>query len=244
MDEQYIKKLQEATLDFSVEEFLQKMYQEFGSGLVLVTGFGASGVVIIDMVARLKLPITIVSVDTGRLPEETYTLMEKIQEKYGKIVQLQFPDREEVQSLVGRKGVFSFRKGLKDRKECCRVRKVLPLKRILSGYKAWISGVRKDQSVTRLGANRLELDIQRGRIVKCNPLVNWTEKQVWEYIKKFDVPFNSLYENGFKSIGCAPCTRAVREGEDIRGGRWWWEDASQKECGIHGYCEISKQDKP
>lgn len=241
MDEQYISKLQESTKNLSAEEFLQRMYSEFGSGLVLVTGFGASGVVIIDMVSRLNLPIKIVSVDTGRLPEETYLLMEKIQEKYGTIVQLQFPDREEVEALVGRKGVFSFRKGLKERKECCRVRKVLPLKRALSGYKAWISGVRRDQSVTREGASRLELDIQRGRIIKCNPLVNWSEDQVWEYIKKFEVPHNPLYEKGFKSIGCAPCTRAVSEDEETRAGRWWWEDASNKECGIHGYCEVKEK---
>jgi len=171
--------------------------------------------------------------DTGRLPEECYAALEDCRQKYGDVLEIFFPEAQAVEKLVRAKGPYSFYESVENRKECCRIRKVEPLKRALSGSLAWITGLRREQSVTRADTPLFELDETHGGILKVNPLSNWTEKMVYDYAAANNVPVNSLHRKGFPSIGCEPCTRAVEPGEDVRAGRWWWENAAQKECGLH-----------
>lgn len=171
--------------------------------------------------------------DTGRLPEDSYATLEDCRQKYGAVLDVFFPDASAVESLVRAKGPYSFYESIENRKECCRVRKVEPLKRALAGRTAWITGLRKEQSVTRSDTPLFEMDEAHGGILKVNPLADWTEKMVYDYAAAHNVPVNALHRKGFPSIGCEPCTRAVQPGEDVRAGRWWWENAAQKECGLH-----------
>ena len=204
----------------------------FHPRLVFASSFGAEDVVVIDILARTCPGVRIATLDTGRLPEETYDIMERVRRRYGVRIETQFPDRHAVERLERESGYFSFRDGIESRVECCRIRKVEPLRHLLEGLDAWITGLRRGQSVTRADVARIERDPQFG-IVKINPLADWTEQQVWDHIRVHDVPYNALHDRGYPSIGCAPCTRAVRPGEDARAGRWWWEQPAQKECGLH-----------
>ena len=218
----------------SPEEILKWALEKFGAKIALASSFQCEESVLIDMMHKIAgKSFRVFTLDTGRLNEETYEVMERVREKYGVTIESQFPEREAVEKLEREKGLFSFRESVENRKECCNIRKVVSLNRILGSLDAWITGLRTEQSVTRAGTPKVEMDVPREGIVKLNPLADWTTARVWDYIKANKVPYNKLHDMGYPSIGCSPCTRAVKEGESIRSGRWWWENPDQKECGIH-----------
>jgi phosphoadenosine phosphosulfate reductase len=203
---------------------------------IAISFSGAEDVVLIDMAAKITNNLQVFSIDTGRLHSETYQFLEKVRQHYGINLEILFPDSQQVEELVKQKGFFSFYED--NHKECCGIRKVRPLRRKLATVDAWITGQRKDQSPdTRANIPVIQQDIAFStadhQIVKFNPLANWTSEQVWQYIRHFNVPYNPLHEKGFMSIGCEPCTRAVLPNQHEREGRWWWENAGDKECGFH-----------
>ena len=206
--------------------------ETFGPRVKLASSFGAEDVVLIDIVARAAPAIKVFTLDTGRLNDETYEAMERVRERYGMEIETVFPERIAVEQLVREKGFYSFRESIENRRECCHIRKVEPLRRALAGATAWMTGLRRDQAATRTETGAIEWD-EGNALLKVNPLVDWTNEQVWEYVRANNVPYNRLHDQGFPSIGCAPCTRAVKPGEDIRAGRWWWELPENKECGLH-----------
>lgn len=215
------------------QTILRWAIETFGSKLAFANSFGAEDMVVTDMLSKLEPPITIFTLDTGRLHEETYDVMERTRERYKVAINSYFPGRDAVEALERERGFYSFRQSVEERKFCCRVRKVEPLGRALQGVDAWITGLRREQAATRTGIDIVEIDASHGSIAKINPLVEWTESQVWAYIREHDVPYNALHDQGFPSIGCSPCTRAIKPGEDVRAGRWWWENPETKECGLH-----------
>lgn len=216
----------------SAEEIIRWAGETFGPDIKAASSFGAEDVVVLDLIAKTAPQIRIFTLDTGRLHDETYKVMESARTKYELSMQTMFPNREAVELLVAEKGYYSFLDSVENRKECCAIRKVEPLKRALSDAKAWMTGLRRDQSVTRTDTPAIEWDEGNG-MLKVNPIIEWTNDDVWSYIKENNVPYNELHDKGFPSIGCAPCTRAIKEGEDIRAGRWWWENPEFKECGLH-----------
>jgi phosphoadenosine phosphosulfate reductase len=217
------------------QELLALALGEFGRDLA-ISFSGAEDVILIDMATRIGGPFRIVSLDTGRLHAETYQFLDKVRTHYGVTIDVYFPQPDAVQTLVREKGLFSFYTD--GHKECCGIRKVEPLSRALKPLRAWVTGQRKDQSPgTRADIPVIQLDRTFGSadrpLVKFNPLSNWTSKQVWSYIRAHDVPYNALHDRGFISIGCEPCTRPVHPGQHEREGRWWWEEETKKECGLH-----------
>ena len=217
----------------SAVALLQWALKTFGKKLAVASSFGAEDVVLIDLVMKLDHDIRIFTLDTGRLNEETYEVMDAVRRKYGIKIESYFPKAEAVESLERAKGFYSFRESIENRKECCGVRKVEPLWRALRDTDAWITGLRRSQAATRTHTDKIEVDEAHPGLYKINPLADWSEEDVWGYIKKNAVPYNRLHDAGYRSIGCAPCTRAVKPGEDVRAGRWWWESPDHKECGIH-----------
>ena len=193
---------------------------------------GAEDMVVTDLILKSRLPITIFSLDTGRLPPETYELMGAVEKHYGHKLTIFFPRADAVETYVRNQGINAFRDSVTLRKACCAIRKVEPLQRALAGKRAWITGLRAQQAATRDGLPLREYDASNG-LEKFNPLAEWSEKDIWTYIKQNAVPYNALHDRFYPSIGCAPCTRAVALGEDIRAGRWWWEAPESKECGLH-----------
>ena len=232
-DEREAKRSAELLESQDAEQILKWAAQTFSTKIALASSFGAEDVVIIDLLSRIKPQVAVFTLDTGRLPEETYEVMDRIRQRYGLEIASFFPDQAAVEKLEKEKGFYSFRKSVENRKECCAIRKVEPLNRALAGLEAWITGLRREQAVTRTGAAKVEIDTAHGRIAKINPLADWTTEQVWDHIRKNQEPYNRLHDQGFTSIGCAPCTRAIRPGEDLRAGRWWWELPDNKECGLH-----------
>ena len=216
----------------SAEEIVRWAADTFGSEVAFANSFGAEDVALSAIVAKVAPEIVVFTLDTGRLHDETYEVMERIRVRYGITIESYFPDREAVERLEREKGFYSFRESIEARKECCGIRKVELLRRALAGKRAWMTGLRRDQAVTRTDMTAVEWDEGNG-MAKVNPLIEWSEEQVWEYIRANDVPYNQLHDRGFPSIGCAPCTRAIKPGEDIRAGRWWWENPENKECGLH-----------
>ncbi|MGE0801655.1 MAG: phosphoadenylyl-sulfate reductase [Lautropia sp.] len=196
------------------------------------TSFGAEDMVLLDLISRHRLPIAVFTIDTGRLPEETHRLMQQAEARYGRIIELYFPDSAAVQALIAGDGYNGFYHGIEQRHRCCDVRKVEPLGRALAGRGAWVTGQRAAQSQARAALAAIEPDPRRD-LVKVNPLHDWSEAEVWRYLQAFEVPVNELHARHYPSIGCAPCTRAITPGEDIRAGRWWWEQESARECGLH-----------
>ena len=200
--------------------------------IALASSFGAEYVVLIDMIAKIHPEANVFTLDTGRLNSETYEVIAKVQQKYPQLqLQIMFPQAEAVEQMVSEKGINLFYDSVENRKQCCYIRKVEPLSRATKGLDAWITGLRRDQTANRSVMETVELDGDRN-IAKVNPLIDWSNDQVWEYIRENDVPYNALHDQNFPSIGCAPCTRAVQTGEDLRAGRWWWE-LSNQECGLH-----------
>ncbi|WP_164014614.1 phosphoadenylyl-sulfate reductase [Pyxidicoccus trucidator] len=221
-----------ALKDAPVEEILAWIEGRFGARAAIASSFGVEDMVLIDLARKHAPGLRVFTLDTGRLPPETYDLIEVVRNRYGVAVESFFPERERVEALESSQGYFSFRKSLEARKECCAIRKVEPLRRALAGREAWVTGLRREQSVTRTAVEVAELDASHG-LLKLNPLAAWTQREVWAYIKAHSVPYNALHDKGYPSIGCAPCTRAVKPYEDERAGRWWWESREHSECGLH-----------
>jgi phosphoadenosine phosphosulfate reductase len=212
-------------------EQLNYLAGAFPGQVVFSTSMGQEDQVITDMIARNKIPIKIFTLDTGRLFNETYELIDRTRARYKIPIEVYFPQAAAVEKLVTEKGVTSFYESVDNRKECCHIRKVEPLNRALKGVKIWITGLRSGQSANRQGMPALEW-VEDKQLHKFNPLIDWTFDDIMDYIHKHNVPYNPLHDKGFISIGCLPCTRAIEPGEDPRAGRWWWEQ-SQKECGLH-----------
>jgi phosphoadenosine phosphosulfate reductase len=196
------------------------------------SSFGAEDMVLTDLIARHFPGIEIFTLDTGRLPEETHAVMRQVADRYGVRLRVYYPDAAALERYVNEHGSNAFYDGVDLRKGCCGIRKVEPLRRALAGKKAWLTGLRREQAVTRAELGVAEFDDVHG-LFKFSPLVDWSTKDVWNYIQAHDVPYNALHDKGYPSIGCAPCTRAISKGEDIRAGRWWWENPATKECGLH-----------
>jgi phosphoadenosine phosphosulfate reductase len=227
----------------TARDVLKYGLERFGSGLVVACSFGVEDMVVLDILASLGGPTgeapgvfpRVIVLDTGRLPEPTYELLDRVRTRYPKLaVDVYFPDATAVERLVREKGAYSFRRSVDDRKECCAIRKLAPLARALGGAEAWVTGLRRAQSTARADTLHFETDTSNGGILKLNPLADWSDDEVWRYVREHEVPYSTLHDEGYPSIGCAPCTRAVLPGEDSRSGRWWWETAgSQRECGLH-----------
>ncbi|MFQ5866904.1 MAG: phosphoadenylyl-sulfate reductase [bacterium] len=217
----------------SAEEVLQWALGKYKEKIALASSFGAEDVVLIDMMVKIDPQARIFTLDTGRLPQETYDVMEKIKQKYGVRFEVYCPDAGALEKMVAEHGPNLFYRSIDLRQLCCKVRKIEPLNRALSKLSAWISGLRREQSITRTQIKKVELDEAHGAIIKVNPLADWSERQVWDYIRAKCVPYNALHDQNYPSMGCAPCTRAIKPGENIRAGRWWWEKPEQKECGLH-----------
>jgi len=226
--EEAAEKLEKAT----AQEVVQWAANRFGSKIALASSFGAEDVALIDIIAKIDKNIKVFTLDTGRLHQETYNIIDAVREKYGVAVDVYFPKGEKVEELENKNGVNPFYRSVELRTLCCHIRKGEPLKRALSGLDAWITGLRKDQASSRASIKKVELDTVNGNIVKVNPLRDWTSEQVWSYIRENHVPYNKLFDQGYTSVGCAPCTRPTKPGEDPRAGRWWWETTT-KECGLH-----------
>ncbi len=231
-DPNKIQKWNNGFADAAPEDILSFFLAEFGENIALSTSLGLEDQVLTHMVHSVNPKTKLFTLDTGRLFPETYDLLDRTTKKYKIPILVYFPDRNEVEQMVAEKGINLFYDSIENRKQCCGIRKLKPLSRALNGLDVWITGLRRDQSVTRNEVNIVEWDELNG-LVKINPLINWSEKDVWNYIHQHDIPYNPLHKKGFASIGCQPCTRALIEGEDIRAGRWWWENPDTKECGLH-----------
>lgn len=219
------------------ESVLAWAVDRFRPRIAVSSAFGPEGVVLIDMLSKLGTKVRVFTLDTGRLPQETYVLMDRVRQKYGLEIEVFFPEAAAVEGMVRAKGVNLFLNSIEDRRQCCAIRKVAPLKRALAGLEAWIVGLRREQSVTRNGAKKVSIDTDHDGIVKISPLVDWTHDQVWDYIREHRVPYNALHDQGYPSVGCDCCSRALKSGEDVRAGRWWWENPEHKECGLHARFE-------
>ena len=227
-----LEKLLSRTDGLETIELLGIVLEQYGDRVAFASSCGAEDQVITHMMRQLSGDCQVFTLDTGRLPQETYDLIEKTRKEYGIQIEMISPDSTLLDEITTNHGPNLFYDSVDFRKLCCNVRKVEPLKRKLSQLDAWICGLRREQSVTRGDLDVIEWDEANG-LIKINPLANWTTEQIWEYIHKYNVPYNKLHDEGFPSIGCAPCTRAIRDGEDIRAGRWWWELPEHKECGLH-----------
>ncbi|MCW5907664.1 MAG: phosphoadenylyl-sulfate reductase [Chitinophagales bacterium] len=215
----------------SIQQALELLCRRYPGQVAFSTSLGEEDQVLTDIIFRNNLPVKVFTLDTGRLFNETYDLIQITEAKYGKRIEVVFPEAKEVEQLVSQHGINCFYESVELRKKCCAIRKVHPLKRALEGMKIWITGLRAAQSENRHELSLLAWD-NGYQLLKYNPLLNWSLQDVEKYLEQNNVPFNPLHRKGFVSIGCAPCTRAIAEGEDIRAGRWWWED-SKKECGLH-----------
>ncbi len=234
LTQEKLMELNEQLQNESPKNILRQALSDFDN--IAISFSGAEDVILIDMATKIKKDVKVFTLDTGRLHEETYRFIDKVREHYNLDLEVLFPESAAVENLVKEKGLFSFYQD--GHQECCGIRKVAPLKRKLASLDAWITGQRRDQSPgTRTHVPVVQIDegnsTAERQLVKFNPLANWTSQQVWDYIRMFDVPYNELHERGFVSIGCAPCTRAVLPGQHEREGRWWWEEAAHKECGLH-----------
>lgn len=213
-------------------ESLKYISDLYPGKVVFSTSFGWEDQVISHIIFKNDLPIKVFTLETGRLFTETYYVWNRTLEMYGKQIHAYYPNTKALENMISAKGPSSFYESVENRKECCGIRKVEPLKRALAGNSVWITGIRADQSMNREHMDNVEWD-EGNQLLKYHPIFDWTLDQVKEYIRENNIPYNPLHDKGFPSIGCAPCTRAVKEGEDFRAGRWWWEDQSKKECGLH-----------
>ena len=224
--------LDQELVDASPEDVLRWTYKNFDR-VAVVASFQAESSVIIDMVSKIRPDFRVLTLDTGRLPQETHDMIDRVRDRYQIAIDVLQPDPAEVMVMVGTHGTNLFYSSPDLRRRCCEVRKSRPLDVALRGYDAWITGLRREQSVTRAHVQTVTVDREHGGISKVAPLAAWSKAQVWDYIRANDVPYHRLYESGYTSIGCAPCTRATAKGEDERAGRWWWEQNEVKECGLH-----------
>ncbi len=232
MNEDYKNDLEKTLSPLNLEDSIKKIDEMFGSDAVFTTSFGLEDQTITHAIFKGNHSIRIVTLDTGRLFRETYELHRRTLDKYGKQIETYFPNASDLEPYLLKNGPDSFYSSIDQRKECCNIRKVIPLDRALKGAKIWITGIRKEQSGNRNVMPKLEVDIAKD-ILKFHPILDWTWEETWDYIKENKIPYNTLHDNGYPSIGCAPCTRAIEKGEDFRAGRWWWENEDTKECGLH-----------
>ncbi len=229
------EKIQELNANFekrTPQEVLSYFLHEYKGRIALSSSLGIEDQALTHMVCNIDHSAKVFTLDTGRLFPETYSLIDRTNKHFGINIEVYFPESPKVEEMVRTKGINLFYDSIESRKECCKVRKIEPLKRAFQNLDVWICGLRKDQSITRFYSSMVEWDEPNG-LLKINPLIKWTEKMVWEYIHVHHIPYNELHDKGFPSIGCQPCTRAVAAGEDIRSGRWWWEAPEHKECGLH-----------
>jgi thioredoxin-dependent adenylylsulfate APS reductase len=236
LDEADIARIAAAFAERAPQDLLRWAIGRFGRRLAIATSFQAEGMALLEMSYRLDPGIRVITVDSGRLRQETYDFIDQVRERYGIAVEIFSPEAAELETFVGEHGLNPFYRSLELRVRCCEIRKVAPLTRALSGLDAWIAGQRRAHATTRRNIGLVEVDRAHGGLLKINPLAHWSDEQVWDYLRANDVPYNPLYDQGFTSIGCAPCTRATHPGDDPRAGRWWWEGDAPKECGIH--CRI------
>jgi phosphoadenosine phosphosulfate reductase len=214
------------------QEILEYFLNKYGVKAGLSSSFGVEDQVLTHMILNIDKNANIFTLDTARLHPQTYNVMDATNLKYGVKINVFFPKNDEVEELYQSQGINGFYESIENRKRCCFVRKIAPLKRALGELDIWITGLRASQSITREDLNVIEYD-ETNSVIKINPLLNWSQDDVWEFVKINKIPYNKLHDEGFPSIGCAPCTRAVKDGEDIRSGRWWWENPEHKECGLH-----------
>lgn len=217
----------------SPSEVLSWALQRFGDRIAIASSFGVEDVALIDMAVAVKPDVRVFTLDTGRLHQETYDLMDRIRSRYDLRIQVLYPDAAEAEQMVTSLGINLFYDSVANRMKCCEVRKVRPLRRVLGTLDAWVTGLRRDQNVTRANVPKVAIDDANGGLVKVSPLAGWTHEDVWGYVREHRVPYNGLHDQGYPSIGCAPCTRPVKPGEDLRAGRWWWENPETRECGLH-----------
>lgn len=214
------------------QEVLRYFLTKYKGKIALSSSLSIEDQTLTDMICEIDKTTRIFTLDTGRLFPETYSLIERTNMTYGIKLSIYFPDYEQIEKMVAENGVNLFYESIEKRRMCCHLRKLEPLKRAFNGLDVWICGLRREQSVTRTGNRVVEWD-EKNNMLKINPLIDWTESQTWEYIRAHGVPYNKLHDQGFPSIGCQPCTRAVKPGEDLRAGRWWWESPEHRECGLH-----------
>ncbi|HBM16493.1 MAG TPA: phosphoadenylyl-sulfate reductase [Lentisphaeria bacterium] len=233
MNRDEIRQLNKEFESVSADEILHWALKYFGvNNIALASSFSIEDQLILDMLLKVDKKAQIFTLDTGRLPQATYDLIEITRKKYAISIEMFFPDASAVEAMTKKKGPNSFFESVENRKECCAIRKIEPLKKKLSTLKAWITGLRREQSEARSDVPFIEWDEAFG-LVKINPIADWEELDIWDYIRNNRVPYNRLYDCSYTSIGCAPCTRPVKKGESTRAGRWWWENEEKKECGIH-----------
>ena len=230
--EKYIEALNQKYRDAPAMELLKGFLNEYQGKIALSSSLGLEDQVLTHMVTTINRDTKIFTLDTGRLFPETYDLIHRTNSRYGIKLAIYFPDAGSVEQMVGSKGINLFYESIENRKLCCNIRKLEPLKRAFEGLSVWICGLRREQSVTRQNMQSIEWDEANG-LIKINPLIDWTETEVKEFIKIHGIPYNPLHDKGFPSIGCQPCTRAIFPGEEVRAGRWWWENPETRECGLH-----------
>lgn len=233
MEKEQVKRLNEQFTGLGPAEVLSYFLKEYTGNIAFASSLGLEDQVLTQMIASIDPATKIFTLDTGRLFPESYELIERTNNRYKINIEVYFPDAEKVEKMVKEKGINLFYDSIENRKLCCHIRKILPLHRALEGFDCWITGLRRDQSITRNDNSMIEIDDNNHGRIKINPLINWSEKDIKDYIKAHNIPFNKLHDQGFPSIGCQPCTRAVKPGEDLRAGRWWWEMPEHKECGLH-----------
>ena len=237
-----LQKISDEMENMSAYDILKWAIDTYGLSIGLASSFGAEDVVIIDLMTNInKIKTRVFTLDTGRLNQETYDIMDEIRKRYDMRIEVYFPYQNEVEEMVQAKGMNLMYESIDNRKYCCKIRKVHPLNRALSQLDGWITGLRREQTITRANIKKIEIDYLHSNIVKVNPLADWTSDAVWDYIHKNNIPYNKLHDLGYPSIGCEPCTRAILPNEDPRSGRWWWENAEHKECGLHW--DYAKRDK-
>lgn len=227
-----IDELNEQLKNSSTQEVIEFFLNQYRSKVALASSLGAEDQVLTDIIFKIDKSSKVFTLDTGRLNPETYDVMDATNLKYGVKLDVYFPNLDKVEQLYQTQGINGHFESIDNRKKCCNIRKIEPLKRALKGLDVWFTGLRSSQSITREDMKLVEWD-EAFKLIKVNPLIKWSEKDVWDYIKANSVPYNKLHDKGYPSIGCAPCTRAVKDGEDIRAGRWWWENPEHKECGLH-----------
>lgn len=228
----HIYKLQEQSGELSIEEFFNELVKQFPQQVTFSTSFSFEDQLLSDKILKNQFPISIFTLDTGRLFPETYSVWNATNENYNTKIKAYYPDYHLLENFVAEKGPNSFYESVENRKDCCYIRKVEPLKRALQGNSVWVTGLRAEHSENRNDMSQVEWD-PINNIIKYHPILHWTTEELKDYINVNDVPYNPLHDRGFVSIGCAPCTRAIRPGESFRAGRWWWEDSTKKECGLH-----------
>ena len=215
------------------QEVLKWAIDNLHPKIAMASSFGAEDVAVIDMMMKINRKARIFTLDTGRLNQETYDVMDEIRNKYNINIEVMFPDQNEVEQMVRVNGMNLFYQSIGNRKLCCGIRKVHPLNKMLATLDGWITGLRNDQTQNRAGSKKIEVDEQHNDMIKINPIIDWSWDQTLDYIKSNNIPYNKLHDKGYPSIGCEPCTRAIKPGESLRAGRWWWETDLEKECGLH-----------